>query len=92
MELKYFDIGIHFEFMLTFYILAVRCGGRWLYILTFYWAITNRNEARYLEILSPDHAWGCDIQPGNWSPFRGRYIDKTDIMDEKNKCHTDHQF
>ena len=59
MELKYFDIGIHFEFMLTFYILAVRCGGRWLYILTFYWAITNRNEARYLEILSPDHARGC---------------------------------
>ena len=75
MELKYFDIGIHFEFMLTFYILAVRCGGRWLYILTFYWAITNRNEARYLEILSPDHTRGCDILPGNWSPFRGRYID-----------------
>ena len=58
MELKYFDIGIHFEFMLTFYILARYAVGG-LYILTFYWAITNRNEARYLEILSPDHARGC---------------------------------
>ena len=58
MELKYFDIGIHFEFMLTFYILAMRCGGRFVYF-NILLGNNNRNEARYLEILSPDHARGC---------------------------------
>ena len=63
MELKYFDIGIHFEFMLTFYILAVRCGGQFVYFNI----LLGNNKQKWGSL-----SWDIESGPrlGLWHPAR----------------------